>query len=180
MCQICGKPRHTVIDCYQRMNQAYEGGILTQQLCAMAAIAQTTPPFNNAYTTWVTNTDASNNLTVDLANLAIHDDYHKTTQVAIGNGVGLKITHVGSSNIFYNSSTFKPNHILHCPKQMDYNSSENGLHPLTIHNQIFNKIGRPFAFIGVRVPMQTWHSRLGHLASNTDLLLITNKSLPIK
>ncbi|KAL6281384.1 hypothetical protein ACE6H2_018265 [Prunus campanulata] len=36
-CQICNRPGHTALDCYNRMNLAYEGRIPSPQLSAMAA-----------------------------------------------------------------------------------------------------------------------------------------------
>ena len=37
-CQICNRSGHSALDCYQRMNHAYEGRVPTQKLTAMAAI----------------------------------------------------------------------------------------------------------------------------------------------
>ncbi|KAL5710484.1 hypothetical protein ACHQM5_021040 [Ranunculus cassubicifolius] len=56
----------------------------------MAAVAQGTPPtpLNAPPTTWIMDTGASNHITSDLANLAIHDEYHGKEQVAVGNGAG--------------------------------------------------------------------------------------------
>ncbi|KAL5706611.1 hypothetical protein ACHQM5_024756 [Ranunculus cassubicifolius] len=90
VCQICDRPTHTAIDCYQRMNQAYEGRVPTKKLSAMAAVAQGRPsiPWNDTPTTWITDTGASNHITPDLANLAIHDEYRGKEQVAVGNGAG--------------------------------------------------------------------------------------------
>ncbi|KAL4600507.1 hypothetical protein ACB092_11G203400 [Castanea dentata] len=68
------------------MNHAYEGRIPTQKLMAMAAAAS----LNNSQTTWLFDTGASNHITSDLANLAIHNEYHGQDQVAVGNGAGSK------------------------------------------------------------------------------------------
>ena len=65
-------------------------------------------------------------------------------------------------------------------KTLFHGKSDNGLYPLTIHNEISNKTSCPFAFIRVRVPTQIWNSRLAHPASNTLLQLVSNKSLPMK
>ncbi|KAL5729361.1 hypothetical protein ACHQM5_002330 [Ranunculus cassubicifolius] len=195
VCQICHRPRHTAINYYHRMNQAYEGRVPTQKLSVMAAISQSSPsaPHTNTATTWVTYTGASIHITVDLANLVVHEDYHGKYQVVVGNGTGLQIAHIGSSSISHDSSSFKLNNILHCPnvstsllcvhqfthdnnclfvffhdcfyvkdlesgKTLFRGKSENGFYPLAIHNQISNKSGRPFAFLGVCVSAQVWHS----------------------
>uniref|UniRef100_A0A2N9IS10 Reverse transcriptase Ty1/copia-type domain-containing protein n=1 Tax=Fagus sylvatica TaxID=28930 RepID=A0A2N9IS10_FAGSY len=84
-------PTSSAIDCFQRMNHAYEGRIPTQKLTTMAAIAS-----SNAHpTTWISDTGASNHITSDLANLAIHNEYHGQDQVAMGNGVGRPFASVG-------------------------------------------------------------------------------------
>lgn len=93
------------------MNHAYEGRIPTQKLMAMAAAAS----LNNPHTTWLSDTGASNHITSDLANLAIHNEYHGQDQVAVGNGTGLNIAHIGSNKIPYGSSSRAMNTILHCP-----------------------------------------------------------------
>ena len=92
------------------MNHAYEGRIPTQKLMAMAAAAS----LNNPHTTWLSDTGASNHITSDLANLAIHNKYHGQDQVAMGNGAGLNIAHIGSNKIPHASSSLAMNNILHC------------------------------------------------------------------
>ncbi|XP_048420288.1 uncharacterized mitochondrial protein AtMg00810-like [Pyrus x bretschneideri] len=37
VCQICGKPSHPGLDCYNRMNASFEGRIPTQRLAAMSS-----------------------------------------------------------------------------------------------------------------------------------------------
>lgn len=85
-CQICKCSGHTAIDCYNRMNVAYEGRVPTRQLTAMAAAAS----FHNTPSTWISDTGASNHITADLANLAIHEPYNGNDRVAVGNGSGPK------------------------------------------------------------------------------------------
>ena len=93
------------------MNHAYEGRIPTQKLMAIA----TAVSLNNSHTTWLSNTGASNHITLDLANLAIHNEYHGQDQVVVGNGAGLNIAHIGSNTIPHGSSSLAMNNILHCP-----------------------------------------------------------------
>lgn len=110
-CQICRRTGHTAIDCYNRMNGAYEGRVPTRQLTAMAASI----PFKNNQSTWISDSGASNHITADLGNLAIHEQYNGNDNVAVGNGAGLKISHIGSTEISHDSSTLKLNNVLHCP-----------------------------------------------------------------
>uniref|UniRef100_A0A2N9FH14 Retrovirus-related Pol polyprotein from transposon TNT 1-94-like beta-barrel domain-containing protein n=1 Tax=Fagus sylvatica TaxID=28930 RepID=A0A2N9FH14_FAGSY len=110
-CQICSRFGHSSIDCFQGMNQAYEGRVPTQKLTTMADVAS----MNTPRITWISNTGASNHITLDLANLVIHNDYHGKDRVAVGNGVGLSIAHIDSNKILHGSSSFAMNNILHCP-----------------------------------------------------------------
>ncbi|KAA8546839.1 hypothetical protein F0562_003237 [Nyssa sinensis] len=110
-CQICHRSGHSAIDCYQRMNHAYEGRIPPQKLMAMAAFASSNPPS----TTWISDSGASNHITSDLTNLALPNAYQGKDHVAVGNGAGLPIAHTGSSKFICGSSTFALQNILHCP-----------------------------------------------------------------
>ncbi|KAB5524276.1 hypothetical protein DKX38_022025 [Salix brachista] len=110
-CQICNRSGHSALDCYQRMNHAYEGRVPTQKLKAMAAIASS----NNQPTTWISDSGASNHITSDLSNMDAHNEYHGKDHVAVGNGAGLTIANTGSSKITCGSSTFALKNTLHCP-----------------------------------------------------------------
>ena len=77
----------------------------------MVAIASS----NNPSTTWISDSSASNHITSDLTNLAIHNEYQGKDHVAVGNGTGLTIAHSVSSKLTYGSSTFALKNILHCP-----------------------------------------------------------------
>ncbi|TQD89157.1 hypothetical protein C1H46_025279 [Malus baccata] len=57
-CQIYGKPGHPALDCYQRMNTAYEGRIPTNRLAAMAS-SQVMPNNGN----WLLDTGANAHVT---------------------------------------------------------------------------------------------------------------------
>ncbi|KAA8539520.1 hypothetical protein F0562_026212 [Nyssa sinensis] len=206
--QICHCSGHSAIDCYQRMNYAYEGRIPPQKLTAMVAFASSNTPS----TTWISDSGASNHITSNLTNLALHNAYQGKDHVAVGNGAGLPIAHTGSSKFTCGSSTFALQNILHCPsiaanllsisqftqdnncyfvfysdcfyvkdvktgKTLFRGKSEHGLYPFRIHTQISIKSGRPFAFVGVRVSVPIWHSRLGHPTTNTLSHLISNKCI---
>lgn len=46
ICQICGRPYHSAIDCYQHMNHAYQGRVPPNKLQAMIAAPATQTPTN--------------------------------------------------------------------------------------------------------------------------------------
>ncbi|KAL6986944.1 L-galactonolactone dehydrogenase [Sarracenia purpurea var. burkii] len=91
VCQICGKP---ALDCYHRANFSYQGRMSSPKLSAMTA---STP--NSSLTTdwWIIDSGATNHLTYDLSNHTLAQELDGTNRVgiAIGNGQGLSISHVG-------------------------------------------------------------------------------------
>uniref|UniRef100_A0A2N9F9H0 Reverse transcriptase Ty1/copia-type domain-containing protein n=1 Tax=Fagus sylvatica TaxID=28930 RepID=A0A2N9F9H0_FAGSY len=70
-CQICYKMGHTAIDCYHRMDFAFQGKHPPPKLAAMAFSS-------NASTSncWVSDTGATDHFTPDLANLQQPKDYN--------------------------------------------------------------------------------------------------------
>lgn len=74
-----------------------------------------TPPTQNPSNMWYTDSGASSHITSDLANLSLSSEYHGDDQVAVGNGAGLIISHIGSSQLHAHNSQFNLNDILFCP-----------------------------------------------------------------
>ncbi|KAM1206471.1 hypothetical protein FF1_007111 [Malus domestica] len=73
VCQICGKPGHPALDCYHRMNTAFEGRIPAQRLSAMTS---STIPINKQQNgTWLLDIGANAHITPDLQNLVNPKDY---------------------------------------------------------------------------------------------------------
>lgn len=54
-------------------------------------------PYNTA--PWLLDSGATHHLTSDLNNLALHQPYQGGDEVAIADGSGLQITHIGSASI---------------------------------------------------------------------------------
>ncbi|XP_004305605.1 PREDICTED: uncharacterized protein LOC101308896 [Fragaria vesca subsp. vesca] len=113
---------------------------------------------------WIGDTGATHQMTSDLRNLAIAHPYDSTNSITIGNGEGLSIKHIGSTEITPSSHTFQLNKffifqdkvsraILHQGR-----STSEGLFLFTTP-QI-----RPShtAFIGSAVKSILWYQRLGH------------------
>ncbi|CAL8173518.1 unnamed protein product [Prunus armeniaca] len=95
-CQICGKPGHPALDCYQRMNTAYEGRVPAKKLTAMA----TSPITLNRQTNgqWLLDTGANAHVTPDLQNLVNPKEYNGNENVGgVGNDSGISISHLGYS-----------------------------------------------------------------------------------
>jgi hypothetical protein len=118
-CQICGKPGHQALDCFHRMNFAYQGKTPPSQLSAMVARTHHEAAAQHDEDPWYADSGANNHITSALDNLNLQEPFKGDEEVAVGNGTGLSISHIGSS-ILYNSKTsfkhpFKLKTILHCP-----------------------------------------------------------------
>jgi transposase InsO family protein len=172
-CQICGKTSHLAIDCYHRMDYAFQGRNPPAQLAAMVA-----------------HTNA-------LENLHIQQPFQHNDEVAVGNGTGLTIESTGSSLIHTPTSSFQLNNILHCPQAsanllsiqkfcLDNScyfiltsshyfvkdlrthvtllegKSENGLYPLRFEGNLHKGTKTFTALLGIRTTSLMWHFRLGH------------------
>lgn len=68
-----------------------------------------------ASTTWYSNSDATNHITSELANLGIRKEYTEKDTVVVGNGAGLEISHIGFTKFSNNSSSFDFKNILRSP-----------------------------------------------------------------
>uniref|UniRef100_A0A2N9J418 Integrase catalytic domain-containing protein n=1 Tax=Fagus sylvatica TaxID=28930 RepID=A0A2N9J418_FAGSY len=91
ICQICYKPGHTALDCYQRMNFSYQGRHPPAKLAAMATA---TPPSPYPHqTTWISDTGATDHFTPDLHNIPDNQAYSDSQLVSVGNGNQLPISH---------------------------------------------------------------------------------------
>ncbi|KAL6274923.1 hypothetical protein ACE6H2_000261 [Prunus campanulata] len=86
-CQICNRPGHTALDCYNRMNLAYEGRIPSPQLSAMAAHSYSPA----ASRTWLLDTGANAHITPDAGNLNDARDYHGSHVGGVVAGTGSQI-----------------------------------------------------------------------------------------
>ena len=115
-CQICYKPGHTAIDCYQRMNYAYQGRHPPAKLAAMATSAPTQP----AQTTWISDIGATDHFTPDLNTIPDNHAYTDSQLVSVGNGQQLPISNIGNGHLRTSSSLFHLRKILHIPS-MKYN-----------------------------------------------------------
>ena len=58
---------------------------------------------------------ASHNVTADFNNLNLHQDYNELDDIVIGDGTGLKITHIGSTNLSTPSNKFLLSNVLFVP-----------------------------------------------------------------
>ena len=90
-CHICGKVRHTVIRCWPRMDDSYQDEPPSAALVATSSY--------KIDPNWCRDTGAIDHIISDLDRLAVRERYHGGEQVQVGNGVGLRILHIGHSSI---------------------------------------------------------------------------------
>ena len=64
---------------------------------------------------WLMDSAASHHINSDLTNLSIHSEYDGTDEVVIGDGSGLKVTHVGSMSLSSLSKSFHLHNTLCVP-----------------------------------------------------------------
>jgi len=112
-CQICGKTSHRALDCYHRMDYAYQSRHPPMQLAAMTT--QTKEEFANQ--DWPADSGANTHVTANSSLLIDPQPFDGSETVGVGNGTCLLIHNTGSSIVQSpNSASFKLllSNILHC------------------------------------------------------------------
>jgi hypothetical protein len=125
-CQICGKIGHTAIKCWYRMDESF------QDENPSVALASTSS--YKVDPNWYSDTGATDHITSDLDHLVMRDQYQGKDMVQVGNGVGLKIGHVGSYSINTDTHPLALNNALHVPKISKHLLS---VHKLSCDNNVF-------------------------------------------
>ena len=95
-CQICGKSGHQALDCYHRMDFAYQGK---------------NPPLKPAAVASASNAAITNNLSVQ-------SQYKGPEQVTVGNGQSLPINHIGNATLHTKYHDFSLKNVLHVPTRI--------------------------------------------------------------
>jgi len=111
-CQICGKLSHQALDCFHRMDHAFQGRHPSAQLSTMVAtfnqIADNSP--------WYADSVANQHIIANLENLSLQQPYSGSDDVAVGNDTGLSIQNTGSMSFHTPKSSFHLSQGLNCPK----------------------------------------------------------------
>jgi transposase InsO family protein len=126
-CQICGKSGHQALDCYHRMDFAYQGRHPPAKLAAMASTSNA----SQGGETWITDTGATDHLTSNLNNLKVQAPYNGSDQVAVGNGQSIPINNIGTGQLCTRFHNFRLHNLLHSPK---ISSNLLSVHKLCTHN----------------------------------------------
>lgn len=109
-CQLCFKTGHRVINCYERFNRNFQQPNFHdfinsqqnqgQQPQANLTNTQNTSGFQN---TWYPDSGSTHHVTNDINNIQNPSIYTGRDQLFVGNGQGLHISFIGSSNLQFNT-----------------------------------------------------------------------------
>jgi hypothetical protein len=203
LCQICSKPGHTALRCYQRYDHSYQSDItgLTSNFTSQHAASDPT---------WYHDTGFTHHVTNDFSNMNVSaEEYTGSDQIKVGNGQGLKIHHTGLASLPSTKHKFSLHSLLHGPK-IQKNSisiqkfthdnnvfvefhpnyfrvkdlrtrklplqgpSEHGLYPWPTTAPI-NFASQ--TFLGECTSLNQWHYRLGHLAFRVVCVVLSSSNL---
>ena len=120
---------HLAIDCYYRMDFAFQGKNPPNQLAAMATTSNTAIIGNSD--PWLTDSGALDHITANLNNLSVQSHYKGPGQIAVGNGQFLPINHTGNSSLSTKFHKFQLRNVLHVPRVA---SNLLSVHKLCLHN----------------------------------------------
>ncbi|CAL1360613.1 unnamed protein product [Linum trigynum] len=121
ICQFCEKLGHTVRQCFQLFPQARQAHLQQRQAQPQAHATISRPsfapsaPIQPSPTPWLMDSTAAHHVTVDLGNLSLYSDYAGPDEIIIGNGSGLRISHIGSSHLSAGSRSLSLHDVLHVP-----------------------------------------------------------------
>uniref|UniRef100_A0A2N9IPP4 Integrase catalytic domain-containing protein n=1 Tax=Fagus sylvatica TaxID=28930 RepID=A0A2N9IPP4_FAGSY len=166
-CQICWKAGHYAIDCYHRMDFAYQAKNPPTKLAAMANASNLQHTQNSE--TWLTDTAASDHITANVSNLNTPTPYQGSDQVTVGNGQSLPIQSIAHKLCLDNNCSchFDAKQLLiqdlPTGRLLYKGLSKDGVYP--IHSSQFCRsasVNKSACLASSTLKWQLWHSRLGH------------------
>uniref|UniRef100_A0A2N9FLZ2 Integrase catalytic domain-containing protein n=1 Tax=Fagus sylvatica TaxID=28930 RepID=A0A2N9FLZ2_FAGSY len=175
-CQICWKIGHYAIDCYHRMDFAYQGKNPPTKLAAMANASNLHYTQNSE--TWLTDSGASDHITANASTLNTQTPYQGTEQVTMGNGQNLPIQSVDCGGEFTSTefNTFcADNGIIHqlsCPHTPQQNgvAERKHRHLIQCALALLSQSNLPISYWSYAV------STAAHLINKLPTPLLSNKS----
>ncbi|CAL1362863.1 unnamed protein product [Linum trigynum] len=211
VCQYCEKPGHTVHQCFRLFPQARQAHLQTRPAQvhysnAGSSIPQSTTGPSNP---WLMDPAASHHVTGDLGNLSLYSDYTGPDELVVGNGSGLRISHIGSSNLSTGLHSLSLQDVLHVPSIKRHLISVAQLcrtNPVSVEFFATHFVVKDLrtgalmlrgenrgdvyelspttepvcmALVTTRTTTQSWHSRLGHPYAQSLRSLLRSHSLPV-
>uniref|UniRef100_A0A2N9IX43 CCHC-type domain-containing protein n=1 Tax=Fagus sylvatica TaxID=28930 RepID=A0A2N9IX43_FAGSY len=152
-CQICGKTGHLALDCFHRMNFAYQGRQPPAKLAAIAStnMSNAINASSSTQSSWISDTGATDHFTPDISHIPDCYEYCGNEQITMlpfsFDAHKFQIKDLSSGKLLYNGL------------------SEHGLYP--IHGAILPESSSPkfpksFHTSATDASSKLWHSRLGH------------------
>ncbi|CAL1389582.1 unnamed protein product [Linum trigynum] len=201
ICQFCERPGHSVRQCFKLFpeeRQAYQAR-QTQAHHTTTSAPPSAP--------WLLDSAASHHVTPDLGNLSLYSDYNGPDEILVGDGTGLKITHIGSSML--QNSALQLNDVLCAPaikRKLISVAKLCRTNPILV--EFFAdcfvvkdlRTGAPLlkgenngdvyelphemdtvhlALVTTRTSSTSWHARFGHPSSHSLSSLLRTHSLPV-
>ncbi|KAI5314222.1 hypothetical protein L3X38_043398 [Prunus dulcis] len=110
-CQTCGKRGHAALDCYHRSNYSFQGQAPPSSLTAMTAQTSYSPE-----QVWIADSGATHHMVGDVSHLQNMTPCVTEENVTVGNGEGLNILHIGTSNLSCATSRLTMPSVFHVPQ----------------------------------------------------------------
>uniref|UniRef100_A0A2N9IWR1 Reverse transcriptase Ty1/copia-type domain-containing protein n=1 Tax=Fagus sylvatica TaxID=28930 RepID=A0A2N9IWR1_FAGSY len=166
-CQIYWKIGHYAIDCYHRMDFAYQGKNLPTKLATMASASNLQHVQGSE--TWLTDTGATDHITSNASNLNTPTPYHDSEQVTVGNGQNLPIQSIVHKLCLDNNCSchFDTKQLLiqdlPTGRLLYKGLSKDGVYPIQ-SSQFCSSTSHKSAYLASSSALkwQLWHSRLGY------------------
>jgi len=200
-CQICGKFSHQALDCFHRMDHAFQGRHPPAQLSAMVADSNSAP----ANEPWYADSAANQHITANLKNLSLQQPYLCFEDVAVGvlwfftllnpHFISLKYYNVPKLMLTCSQSINQfclDNNCFFILTGSQYfvkdnrtgltlleGRSEDGLYPIQLKSFYVNNKHALTTLLGVKTSAAVWHSRLGHASQPIVSQVLQQFSLPV-
>ncbi|CAH9104736.1 unnamed protein product, partial [Cuscuta epithymum] len=208
MCQLCSKPGHEAIDCWQRNNQTdFPSRRLNPRNNSRQANTATTGSSSTVLDpSWYFDTGATDHVTPDIGKISLADTYTGDDKLQVGNGNHLSISHIGScslQNLCLPSVFVVPNltkNLLSVSKLTNDNNVYMEFWPTHCSVKDFqgrtilqgdikhglyrlpssaNNMPSTMALTGVRTSLHGWHQRLAHPHEALLRRLLVQFQLPV-
>ncbi|OIT30912.1 hypothetical protein A4A49_12719 [Nicotiana attenuata] len=115
-CQIYGKNNHDARNCYNHSNEKDFPPTRQPPSRSTPKQAHLASPSTIVDPAWYFDSGATHHVTSDMANLSLQADYTGNDGLAVGNGMKLPISHIGSSILSTPTRPIYLNNILHVPQ----------------------------------------------------------------
>lgn len=111
ICQICNRPGHVALDCYNRLNLSFQGRHPPSKLVVMAVANDPSP----STATWFADSGCNTHVTPDISGLALNSNYNGEEVLTVANGQGLPATQAGFGTLLTSQSDLRISGLLCVP-----------------------------------------------------------------